>query len=139
VTGPRRRKAVTLIEALVALAILAALAPAGFALLRSSNQGAVRASETALAMQLGVRGLDILRAAGHARLAARALTGAATGVLEQQVVDDVAFVSRYRIDAVRDGLVQLAVEVSWSRSGEPVPPVKLERLVASPTFALEAR
>jgi hypothetical protein len=156
VVGVVRRAGIGLAEVAVAVGLFALVGVALFSMLSGGATATARAGEMELASTLGARVVDRLLADGYRALAPYAGRGgdidlsrmgdagdAPLPVPGALVLDGLAYRAKYRLQRAREGLLQLAVTLSWRRSGLTASrqdgSLTLIRFVADPQAAGSAR
>lgn len=131
------RRAVSLLEVLLAVALFAVLGLAVHQLMSTAAEGAARGSELQLATVMGNRVIDRLISGGFANLLAIARRGGegAAGDLDlsaigepgdeqaprpgELVADGFAYSAGFKLEEAGTGLVRLRVSLKWQRVGSP--------------------
>jgi type II secretory pathway pseudopilin PulG len=126
----------SLLEVLLAAALLAIVGVASFQLVSQAGRGAALASEHQMAVGLAARVVDRLLlthypdleplAGKSADLDVSTFDGGPASTSKALALDGVAYRARWRLDAVSQGLLKLTVTIAWVRQsagGEGQSPV----------------
>lgn len=145
------RAGLSLLELVLAVALLALLTLSLLQLLSTGTRSAARGTEMQLATELAARLVDRLSADGFSGLlpvVGREVDVDLTGVLADPrtgsgqhsvVVDNLEYTARCRVAELRPGLLSLRVRVSWQRvdPGRSAPgALEVVRYLADPEVAL---
>lgn len=119
------RHAISLIEVVLAAALLAIVGVASFHLVSQAGREAAHASEHEMAVGLAARVVDRLLlthypdleplAGKSAELDLSTFDGGPASTSKALALDGVAYRARWRIDAVSAGLLKLTVRIMWVR------------------------
>jgi prepilin-type N-terminal cleavage/methylation domain-containing protein len=133
------RKALTLIEVLIALAVLACLAGSLIDALSTGHGNSTHAQEFQMGVLVSARTMDQIVARGYSELAS-----AGAGMLTSTVDSDgVRFVAVTRVKPTTRGLLRLEMMLTWESPGATRQvergPIVLVRYVADPLVGMEFR
>ena len=135
------RGAFSLVEIMLATAVLAGLGAGLMGVLSSNSQVAARAGEAQMATLVGLKAMDRMLTQPVAQLSQKAAAGQADGELEAQSIDDFSFSVKYHLEVASRGLVKISLTVTWQRPGNAAlapGQVELWRFAMDPTTDMDS-